>query len=381
MLPEARPASLGGAFRDWRNRLLASPSFHRWALRFAPTRPIVRRRSRQLFDLVAGFVYSQTLYACVRLDLFERLRKGPQTSQTLASETGLSVPAIERLLAAASSLDLLEQRAPACWALGIHGAALLANPSVVAMIEHHALLYEDLSDPLRLLRDETAPTKLSHYWAYCSTDQPQSLGAQAVGAYSALMAASQPLVADQILRAYGFGRHQCLLDVGGGEGRFISSVASAHQGLRGILFDLPEVVARAGERLKQADLASRIRTQAGNFLKDPLPQGADVASIVRVLHDHDDEPVMQLLRSVRAALPRSGTLVVAEPMSGVPGAEPTGDAYFGFYTLAMRRGRPRTHERIAQMMRAAGFERIQRRPTQNPLQVAVLVARCAAVPC
>ena len=56
-----------------RDRLLASPDFRRRALAFAPARWIARRRAAALFDLVAGFVYSQVLVACVRCSLFELL--------------------------------------------------------------------------------------------------------------------------------------------------------------------------------------------------------------------------------------------------------------------------------------------------------------------
>jgi demethylspheroidene O-methyltransferase len=67
---------------------------------------------------------------------------------------------------------------------------------------------------------------------------------------------------------------------------------------------------------------------------------------VRVVHDHDDERVLALLRAVRAALPPGGTLLLAEPMAGTPGAQAMGDAYFGFYLLAMGSGRPRTPQRL-----------------------------------
>ena len=82
----------------WRNRLLANPDFHRIASAFLPTRFIAKRRAMDLFDLVAGFVYSQVLLACVQLDVFNLLAKGPQTLDTLAPQLGLSHAATERLL-------------------------------------------------------------------------------------------------------------------------------------------------------------------------------------------------------------------------------------------------------------------------------------------
>ncbi len=63
--------------RDFRNRKVSDPAFRRWAGRFALTRPIARRQANALFDLTAGFVYSQILAACVRVDLFDILANGP----------------------------------------------------------------------------------------------------------------------------------------------------------------------------------------------------------------------------------------------------------------------------------------------------------------
>jgi hypothetical protein len=59
--------------RLYRDRLIASPRVQRWALANPLTRPIARRRARAMLDLCAGFVYSQVLFTCVRLRLFDIL--------------------------------------------------------------------------------------------------------------------------------------------------------------------------------------------------------------------------------------------------------------------------------------------------------------------
>jgi len=68
----------------WRNRVLASPGFQRFAASFVLTRPIARRRARVLFDLVAGFTYSQILAACIQTGLLEVLADGPHDIATIA---------------------------------------------------------------------------------------------------------------------------------------------------------------------------------------------------------------------------------------------------------------------------------------------------------
>jgi demethylspheroidene O-methyltransferase len=130
----------------------------------------------------------------------------------------------------------------------------------------------------------------------------------------------------------------------------------------------------ARERLAAQGLADRARAVGGDFLKDALPRGADVVSLVRVLYDHDDTRVAVILRAVHDALPSGGTLLVAEPMADTPGARAMGDAYFGFYTLAMGRGQPRSAKRLAALLQQAGFERVRLVPTRMPLQVGLLQA-------
>src|SRR5215467_13392205 len=92
---------------DLREKLLSSERFQRWAAAFPLTRLIARRRAGELFDLCAGFVYSQTLLACVQLQLFERLRRQPLAVDVLAAAIDLPVAATVCLVDAAIALRLL----------------------------------------------------------------------------------------------------------------------------------------------------------------------------------------------------------------------------------------------------------------------------------
>ncbi len=379
----AAALSVADRLLGWRDRLLANPAFHRLASGFLLTRPLAQRSARELFDLVAGFVYSQVLSACVKLDLFEILSAGPQSLPALATRFGMSEEAAGRLLAAAVSLRLVERRGSDAqgsprYGLGMLGAPLVGNEAVKAMILHHDTLYADLADPLALLRGAGPAPALSSFYPYTSEDAPERAGelaADAVSNYSQLMAASQPLVAAEILDAYSFAGHRRLLDIGGGEGRFICSVAGRAPQLQMTLFDLPAVAERARQRFETLGIAGRAQAVGGNFLRDPLPAGADIVTLVRVIHDHDDERALAILRAAFRALPPGGSLLLAEPMAGTPGAEAMGDAYFGFYLLAMGRGKARTAEALARLLEAAGFADVRCPGTRIPLQVRVLLAR------
>ena len=357
----------------WRNALLASPRFQRWALAFPLTRWIARRRARALFDLCAGFVYSQVLAACVSLRVFDSLAEGPQSAGTLARQFALDEDATSRLLDAAAALDLLSRRRDGRYGLGTLGAALRGNPGIAAMVEHHRHLYADLADPVALLRGEPGSRQLAGYWPYAAYDRPTRLTAAETSDYSALMGLSQQMIAAEVLDAYPLGRHRRLLDVGGGDGAFLLAASARAPELRLTLFDLPAVAERASVRFSDAGLA-RATAIGGDFRLDPLPAGADIATLIRVAHDHDDETVLAIFRAIREALVPGGTLLLAEPMADTPGAEPVG-AYFGFYLLAMGRGRPRSQARLTAMLRSAGFVRIAPLPTHLPMVTRMLKAQ------
>ncbi len=354
----------------WRNRMLGNPDFHRFLPRFTPIRPIIRRRARGLFNLVAGFTYSQTLAAVIETALPDLLADGPMDVADIAARIDLPEAGALRLLRAAAALGLVEP-VGGRWMLDADGAALRGNPGIAEMVAHHHLLYADLADPVALLRRGGGGGALSRHWTYAGS-AGRGEGAEVAG-YSALMAASQPLIAAQVLDAYPLRRHRRLLDVGGGEGAFLAAAAARAPGLALGLFDLPAVGARAKARLES--LGRHAAIFGGDFLADSLPPGHDLVSLIRVLHDHDDEPALRLLRNIRAALPPGGRLLIAEPMAGTPGAEPAGDAYFGLYLLAMGSGRPRTPREIAAMLATAGFASSRLLRTALPLTARAIVAK------
>ena len=365
-----------------RDRWLASPRFREFASRFVATRPLARQHASELFDLVAGFVYTQWLLACVELKLFDRLAAEPMHADRLGAESRLPTASAQRLLEAAAALGLAQARGHdaegrALYGLGPLGATMVGNEALTAMVEHHRALYADLADPLALLREGRGSGAVAGYWAYAAGDAPAALDSQRTAPYSALMSATQPLVAGQVLDAYPIGRHRRLLDLGGGEGVFAAEALARAPGLQAVVFDLPRVADAARARFARLGLAQRAQAVGGDFHRDTLPEGADVVSLVRVIYDHDDATAQAILRAARRALPAGGTLLLAEPMAGAAGAQRMGAAYFGMYLLAMGGGRSRSAAQLGAMLRDAGFDQVRERPTALPLQAGLIVARAA----
>lgn len=368
--------SLADRIADWRNRMAASPGFQRWAGSFFLTRFIARRHARELFDLCSGFVYSQVLYAGVQLGLFGKLRNGPLTMTEIASAVGLPLEGTERLVNAASALDLLETTHDGRWRLTVNGASIAPSTGLEKLIEHNQLLYRDLLDPVAMLRDpHRSQTAIAAYFPYGEAGRPEDVDPIAAARYSDLMASTVPPLAEEVVDAYPVKKHRKLLDVGGGIGAFLTLMGEYAPNLDLMLFDLPAVAVHARAALEANGLHARTAVHAGNFQTDALPTGADLITLVRVLLDHGDEVALTVLRRAREALEPGGTLLVVEPFSGIRGAERVGDAYFGLYLFAMGRGRARTIAQHQALLRAAGFSRTRIVPTRYPVHTGIIAAQ------
>lgn len=367
-----QPMSLTSRWRwlrvNWRNKLLMNPVFQRWSARLPLARYIANKHAIDLHHITAGFVYSQVLQACVQLKLFTRLQTGPLHTTELIASTELAPEGWLTLLRAGASLELLEQVEADYWALGRLGAAMAAFPGISAMVAHHALLYRDLTDPVQAFSQRQS-TQLSRYWSYAEGQSD----AQAAECYSALMAESLDIIADHVLNACHLSQARHLVDIGGGTGRFATLAIERHPQLRATVVDLPDVIA-SPEAVARQEAHTRLHFCAANVFQDPLPTDSDVISLVRILHDHDDDKALAIIKAARRALPAGGQIIVAEPMADTRGAEAIGHAYFGVYLWAMRSGRPRTSAELGQMLRAGGFSEIREHKSHMPALVRVITA-------
>ncbi len=358
-------------WQRWRDRLLSNAGFQRWALATPLVRLLARRQAARLFELCAGFVHSQVLYSSVQLGLLDAVRDGALPFPELQERCALSPARLQLLLSATAALGLTEPRAAGRHGLGPLGAALMGNPAVLAMIEHQPLFYADMREPLALLRGDAEPGGLARFWAYADRGGAWPPGEAAVADYTTLMSSTQALIAEELLGAYPFERHRCVLDVGGGEGAWLTALARRVPALKLMLLDLPAVAERARARLAAAGLS--VSVYGGDFTHS-LPEGADLITLVRVLHDHDDHTVVRALRAARRALTPDGALLIAEPMRAMPGSIAAAATYLDFYLLAMGQGRVRTADEFTELLRRAGFGSVRRHDTQRPWQCAVLSA-------
>ena len=367
MNAEPRPPPQRPEAQRWLTRLALSPRFHRLAAKVPGLRWKVRREGAELFSIISGFVQSQALVALVEARALHFLASGPMTTDELSRRVAMPEAPLEVLLRAGAALKLISVDRKRRWVLAPRGAAFLTVPGLEPMVRHHHVLYGDLSDPLAFFRGQTE-TALAGFWPYVFGPLAQD-DAGLAARYSRLMAESQVIVAEDTLRLVDLSRRWQILDLGGGTGAFLAEVGKAHPGLKLSLFDMPAVLAAV-----PASLKNRVVLHPGDFRADPLPQGADTISLVRVLYDHPDATVANLLAKVHETLPPGGMIVISEPMSGGDRPDPATDVYFAIYTLAMRTGRTRSAAEIGAMLGATGFTNVRLCPGDRPYVTSAVTA-------
>ena len=104
-----------------------------------------------------------------------------------------------------------------------------------------------------------------------------------------------------------------VVDVGGGTGSQLAEILRRHPTMRGTLVDQPDTIERARGLLGAAGVLDRVTLAPQSFF-DPLPAGADLYVMRRVLNDWPDQEKLSILRRCAGALTPTSRIVV---MGGV----------------------------------------------------------------
>ena len=339
----------------------------------------VRHQALKSFDLMAGFVYSQILLCCVKLNIFNFLKDGPKDIGRMSDFLNLDKAKFDCLFMGASAIGLIEKDEDDVIDLTVQGHIFANDKGLLALILHHEMFYRDLMEPVAFLKEKDKETSLNRYWGYVErrgvpSDTELEQKTENAKRYSELMAISQPLVTDQLFSAYDFTRHTSVLDVGGGKASFSIRLAKFIPGINVANLDLPEVCEEAKKNVKQAGLVDAIKIIPSNFFEDEIPSGYDLVTLIRVLYDHSEESVIKLLQLIRKSLSSNGKLLIAEPMANniFPGI--SCDAYFWFYLTVMGKGRPRSSKELIALLRDSGFSKARCLKTTLPIQTGIVLA-------
>lgn len=320
----------------------------------------------QMVQMLAGFQVSQALYAAAVLGVADHLVDGPQPVEVIAERTGAHPPSLVRLMRTLAGLGVFTERAPGAFALTPLGETLTTDAQgsmrdlALMWMETHYAPFGALVHTIR-----TGEPAAEHFYDAPFFDwlssQPEHVS-RFTGAMRNLTDGIKA-AALAVLPVEGVER---LVDVGGADGTLLATVLTKHPDIKGVLFDLPHVVADASGALARNGVSDRVTCVGGNFFES-VPAG-DGYVLSLVLHDWSDEQASRILRNVAAA-GRPGALLLAVEFVVPPGDLPHVSKLIDLTMLGMLRGRERNVQQWHDLLNSAGFRDIVVRDTPGPLSI------------
>jgi hypothetical protein len=297
-----------------------------------------------------GIVAAQAIYAAAKLRISDLLASGPRTIAELASDSDANPAALERLLRALASIGMFALEPDGRFRNTALTEVLRCDHSESQRNSALFLPAPFLWRPIGELYDSVRSGKAAfprifgqQFFDYLAAHPDDA------ATFNSAMTQGVAWTSPALLATYDFSRFQQLVDVGGGQGALLRDVLSANPRLRGILFDLPEVVAGASEIL-EGDVAARSQIVAGSFF-DSVPPGASAYLMKGVIHDWPDDDAVKILQAIRRAIPPDGTLLLIENVAGAD-ARPTGLLDLLMLVLG---GRDRPEADFRSLLAATGY--------------------------
>ncbi|MFE0173375.1 methyltransferase [Streptomyces sp. NPDC059002] len=264
--------------------------------------------------LIYGSVVGQTLRAAIRLKVVELIGDKERGAAEVAAEAGAQPQAMTRLLRALTSLGLLEERAPATFAVTSAGALLdQGRPdsvaSLVTMFTEPTMLraWEHLDDAVRTGESTFERVFGTDFFGYLRQHPDQS------ALFNSAMSQGVRPTAAALPGAFDFSRFTAVTDIGGGDGTVLAEVLREHGTLTGTVYDTEEGLAQAPATLERHGLTERCSLVVGDFFRS-APEGADLYMMKSIVHDWSDEQVVTILGHVREVLPPGGRVLIVEPV-------------------------------------------------------------------
>ena len=150
----------------------------------------------------------------------------------------------------------------------------------------------------------------------------------------------------------------------------LATILKANPKLKGVLFDLPSVIARAGEDryVTAKGIVKRCALEAGDVFES-VPKGADAYVMKHIIHDWDDEHSVKILANCRAAMNEKGKVLVVDNVIA-PGNDPAWGKLLDIQMLIIGGGaRERTKAEFAALFKQAGLKLTRVIPTKCPLSI------------
>jgi predicted O-methyltransferase YrrM len=304
-----------------------------------------------ILELARGFMTSRVLLSGAELDLFTLLAKEPLPAEEIAAASKTKLRGIVILLDALSALGFLVKK-DGRYYTEPSAAPLLSSTapdSILPMVLHMGTVWQTWSQVTDIVLGKITPA-LETNGALAKDNRKAFIGAMHVIASKA---------APKVVAAINPGRARRLLDVGGGSGTYTLAMLSVMPKMKATLFDLPAVIEMARDRIQAVDMLDRVELVAGDFYKDELPPGHDLALLSAIIHQNSNEQNELLYARIYRALNSGGRLVVRDHVMSPDRTQPLEGALFAINMLAgTEGGRTYTFDEIKNGLTAVGFTQI-----------------------
>jgi len=325
--------------------------------------------STALLDMLYSFEVSRAICVAAELDVAELLAEGPRTVDELGAATGTQPPLLFRLLRALASCGVFEQRDDGRFAMtalaeplrrdaaggSIYGyARYVGQPFVQRPWEHLSLTLRTGQPAFERMFDASLFEHLAS-------------NPQAAERFNDAMSSHTTHDALAVVGAYAFPEAGTIVDVAGGHGALIEAILNETPAAAGILFDQPQVITGARDRLGDSAVADRCQFVSGDMFQS-VPGGGDVYILKRTLHDWDDDHARVVLENCREAMRPGGRILVVEMIID-PGPGGHMAKFYDLMMLVIMGGRERTESEFGQLFASAGLKLSRTLQTGSPLSI------------
>ncbi len=304
-------------------------------------------------EMVRGFQPACVVIAGAELDVFSILRGKPMSARRLAGRIGGDLRATEVLLDALAAIGLLKKgsgREPV-YRVRPAAAALLSEKgakSQMGMVRH-------LGNCLRRWGELAAVVRSGRP----ASRRPSVRGAEGdlESFIRAMDEVSRPM-AEPLVRSLGRLAFRHLLDIGGASGTWTAAFLRLHPKACATIFDRPDVIPMARRRMKAAGLLGRVRLVPGDYIRDALPTGADLAWVSAIVHQNSRAENRALFKKAFVALAPGGRILIRDIVMDSSRTRPPGGALFAVNMLvATPGGGTFTLGELEEDLASAGFRR------------------------
>jgi hypothetical protein len=319
-----------------------------------------QKLGQAMVRLFMGYIPTRVIYVAAKLELTDNIGNDGASAQDLAEKLKVNAAALYRVMRVLAGLGVLRQDDHDRFYVTPFGETLRKDsPQSVRdfAIYSHEIVYDAFKDIADCVR--TGKPAIDDFFTFLRANPEKE------AVFHAGMSKRSRSETAAILDAYNLSAPQTVVDVGGGNGGFLSMILASHERLSGVLVDQPSAIeaAKAG----RGGPLPRCQLVAQDFF-DGVPPGGDTYVLKRILFDWTDEEALRILKNCRRAMNSAARLLIIEPLVGAPNEQCPAHLYDMTF-LVMLHGRLRTVDEYSGLLGQAGF-RLQRIvPTESDVSI------------